>query len=122
MVKINVLWLFLNLCIFIDSKYAIFIETLLKNNSVNVLKFNESSQFLSVQTSIILKTDLILINENEFAKMDFLFENLNSSISIMSQSYMSVINFNFLINTSGYALNLYENSSLQINVKLKIIY
>ena len=122
MIKINVLWLFLNLCIFIDSKYAIFIETLLKNNSDNVLQLNDSSQFLSVQTSIILESNLILINENEFEKMDFFFENLNSSISIMNQSYMSIRNFNFLIKSSGYALNSYENSSLRIDVKFNIFY
>ena len=122
MIKINVLWLFLNLCIFIDSKYAIFIETLLKNNSDNFLQLNDSSQFLSVQTSIILESNLILINENEFEKMDFFFENLNSSISIMNQSYMSIRNFNFLIKSSGYALNSYENSSLRIDVKFNIFY
>ena len=119
----KIFWISLNLCIiFINSQNTVDLVTLLKNQpSIQILKFNNSFEALSLKTTLIQDTDLLLLNENELLKMDFLIEGLNSSILIMNQSNVSIVNFNIRINSTGYALNLFENSTLLIHVKFNKI-
>lgn len=107
-----------------NSQNTVDLVTLLQNQpSFQILKFNNTFEALLLKTTLIQYTDLLLLNENELLKMDFLIEGLNTSISIMNQSNVSIVNFNIRINSTGYALNLFGNSTLLIHVKFnKIIF
>ena len=115
----NFVWFTFNLCaIIMNAQNTIDILTLLQNQpDLKLFEFNNSSECLLVKTSIVQNSDLFLMNQNEL-KMDFLFEGLNSSIVMINQANVSIVNFNFVINSSDYALKLYQNSSLLIEVKI----
>lgn len=125
MEKSQIFWISLNLCIiFMNSQNAVDLVTLLqKQSSFQILKFNDTLDALFLKTTLVQDTDLLLLNENKLLKMDFSIEGPNSSISIMNRSNMSIVNFNIRINSTGYALYLFENSTLLIHVKFnKIIF